>query len=155
MDVGIEGRPGGFDDRELGMGARTRALRGWLWDIVRPPSGRDARRVVMAFTLLVTMGRFGLTQLTSPGSASRINVIPSWQYAVAFLALFVGLVLTTNGRRLTWAGFVTSIFGVGLYVVQAYDVYPVFPSWGYYALMATILLADAASILGRLRRANI
>ena len=126
----------------------------WLWDIVRPPSGRDARRVVMTFTLLVTIGRFGLTQLTSPGSASRINVIPSWQYGTAFLALFLALALTTNGRRVTWAGFATSIVGVGLYVVQAYDVHPVFPSWGYYALMAAVLLADAATILGVLRRAN-
>lgn len=126
----------------------------WLWDIVRPPSGRDARRVVMAFTALVVAGRFGLTQLTSPGSASRINVIPSWQYGTAFLALFLALALTTNGRRVTWAGFTTSIFGVGLYVVQAYDVHPVFPSWGYYALMAAVLLADAAAILGVLRHAN-
>ena len=126
----------------------------WLWDIFRPPSGHDARRVVMAFTALVTAGRFGLTRLTSPGSAARINVIPAWQYSVAFLVLFVALAWTTDGRRLTWAGFATSIVGVGLFAVQAYDVYPVFPSWCYYALMAIILLADATVILGVLRRAH-
>ena len=63
----------------------------WLWDTIKPPSGVQARRVVMAFTLLVMVGRFGLLRLTSPGSAARINVIQSWQYGVAYLALFLAL----------------------------------------------------------------
>lgn len=100
----------------------------------------------MAFTLLITVGRFGLTRFTSPGSAARINVIPAWQYGVAFLILFVALILTIDGRRLTWAGFATSIYGFALYVVQAVDVWPVFPSFAYYALMALILLAEGAVI---------
>lgn len=126
----------------------------WLWDTFKPPSGVQARRVVMAFTLLVMLGRFGLTRLTSPGSASRINVVPAWQYGVAFLLLFVALAWTTDGRRLTMAGFVTSVFGFALYVVQAYDVWPVFPSDAYYALMALILLAEGAVIWRILRHAN-
>ena len=126
----------------------------WLWEMFKPPSGRDARRVVMAFTLLVMLGRFGLTRLTSPGSASRINVVPAWQYGVAFLLLFVALAWTTDGRRLTMAGFVTSVFGFALYVVQAYDVWPVFPSDAYYALMALILLAEGTVIWGHLRHDN-
>ena len=126
----------------------------WLWEMFKPPSGRDARRVVMAFTLLVMAGRFGLTRLTSPGSASRINVVPAWQYGVAFLLLFVALAWTTDGRRLTMAGFVTSVFGFALYVVQAFDVWPVFPSDAYYALMALILLAEAAIIWKVLHHAN-
>ena len=126
----------------------------WLWEMFKPPSGRDARRVVMAFTFLVTLGRFGLTRLTSPGSASRINVAPAWQYGVAFLLLFVALAWTTDGRRLTMAGFVTSVFGFALYVVQAYDVWPVFPRDAYYALMALILLAEAAIIWKVLHHAN-
>ena len=52
------------------------------------------------------------------------------------------------------AGFVTSVFGFALYTVQAYDVWPVFPSEAYYALMALILLADGAVIWRTLRRAN-
>ena len=56
----------------------------WLWDTFKPPSGVHARRVVMAFTALVMVGRFGLLRLTSPGSAARINVIQSWQYGVAY-----------------------------------------------------------------------
>ena len=56
----------------------------WLWDTFKPPSGVQARRVVMAFTALVMVGRFGLLRLTSPGSAARINVIQSWQYGVAY-----------------------------------------------------------------------
>ena len=126
----------------------------WLWEMFKPPSGRDARRVVMAFTLLVMAGRFGLTRLTSPGSASRINVVPAWQYGVAFLLLFVALYLTLDTRRLTMAGFVTSVFGFALYVVQTYDVWPVFPSDAYYALMALILLAEAAIIWKVLHHAN-
>lgn len=126
----------------------------WLWEMFKPPSGVQARRVVMAFTLLVMAGRFGLTRLTSPGSASRINVVPAWQYGVAFLLLFVALYLTLDTRRLTMAGFVTSVFGFALYVVQAYDVLPVFPSEAYYALMALILLAEAAIIWKVLHHAN-
>ena len=126
----------------------------WLWEMFKPPSGVQARRVVMAFTLLVMAGRFGLTRLTSLGSASRINVVPAWQYGVAFLLLFVALYLTLDTRRLTMAGFVTSVFGFALYVVQAYDVLPVFPSEAYYALMALILLAEAAIIWKVLHHAN-
>lgn len=126
----------------------------WLWEMFKPPSGVQARRVVMAFTLLVMAGRFGLTRLTSPGSASRINVVPAWQYGVAFLLLFVALYLTLDTRRLTMAGFVTSVFGFALYVVQAYDVWPVFPGEAYYALMALILLAEAAIIWKVLHHAN-
>ena len=125
-----------------------------LWEMFKPPSGVQARRVVMAFTLLVMAGRFGLTRLTSLGSASRINVVPAWQYGVAFLLLFVALAWTTDGRRLTMAGFVTSVFGFALYVVQAFDVWPVFPSYAYYALMALILLAEGAVIWRILRHAN-
>lgn len=123
----------------------------WLWDTIKPPSGVQARRVVMVFTLLVMVGRFGLLRLTSPGSAARINVIQSWQYGVAYLALFLALYWTRSEKRLTLAGFVTSVFGFALYVVQAFDVWPVFPSDAYYALMALILLAEGAVIWRGLR----
>jgi len=108
----------------------------------------------MAFTLLVTIGRFGVLKFTSPGSAARINVVPAWQYGVAFLILFIALAWTLESRRLTMAGFVTSLFGVGLYAVQAYDVWPVFPSAAYYVLMALVLLEENAVIWRCLRRAN-
>ncbi len=129
-------------------------MRAWLWETFKPPSGRDARRVVMAFTALVMAGRFGLAFLTSPGSASRINIIPAWQYGVVYLALLLALWWTLDSRRLTMAGFVTSLAGVGIYAVQAFDVYPVFPSWAYYGLMSLILLAEGAIIWMSLRRAN-
>jgi hypothetical protein len=32
-------------------------LKVWLWDTFKPPSGVQARRVVMAFTALVALGR--------------------------------------------------------------------------------------------------
>ena len=119
----------------------------WLWDTFKPPAGVQARRVVMAFTALVTLGRAGLTLITSPGSSARINAIPQWQYAIVFLALF----WTREERRLTPHGFWVSIVGVGVYAVQAYDVWPVFPSDAYYALMALILLAEGAVIWRGLR----
>ena len=117
-----------------------------LWDALKPPSGVQARRVVMAFTLLVMVGRFGLTRFTSPGSAERIDVVPGWQYGVTFLVLFLALYWTRDARRMTMAGFVTSACGFALYVVHAFDVWPVFPVVGYYALMALILLAEGAVI---------
>lgn len=125
-----------------------------LLDALKPPSGVQARRVVMAFTALVVVGRFGLLRLTSPGSAARINVIQSWQYGAAFLLLFVALYWTLDTRRVTMAGFVTSVCGFALYTVQAFDVWPVFPSEAYYMLMALILLADGAVIWRILRHAN-
>ena len=117
-----------------------------LWDALKPPVGIQARRVVMAYTALVVIGRFGLTRFTSPGSAAGIDVIPVWQYGVAFLALFLALYWTRDARRVTMAGFVFSVFGFALYVVQAFDVWPVFPSFAYYALMALILLAEGTVI---------
>ena len=117
-----------------------------LWDALKPPVGIQARRVVMAYTALVVIGRFGLTRFTSPGSAAGIDVIPAWQYGVAFLALFLALYWTRDARRVTMAGFVFSVFGFALYVVQAFDVWPVFPSFAYYALMALILLAEGTVI---------
>jgi hypothetical protein len=127
-------------------------LRSLIWNVIKVRL--TARWVVMAFTLLVTIGRFGLTRLTSPGSAARINVIQSWQYGVAFLVLLVALYWTLDARRVTMAGFATSVCGFALYVVQAFDVWPVFPSEAYYALMALILLADGAVIWRGLRRAH-
>lgn len=105
----------------------------------------------MAFTALVALGRAGLTLITSPGSAARINVVPQSQYAIVFLALFLALFWTREERRLTPHGFWVSIVGVGVYAVQAYDVWPVFPSDAYYALMALILLAEGAVIWRGLR----
>ncbi len=128
-----------------------RQLIAWLWDMFKPPSGVQARRVVMAFTALVALGRAGLTLITSPGSAARINVVPQSQYAIVFLALFLALFWTREERRLTPHGFWVSIVGVGVYAVQAYDVWPVFPSDAYYALMALILLAEGAVIWRGLR----
>ena len=55
---------------------------------------------------------------------------------------------------MTMAGFVTSVFGFALYTVQAFDVWPVFSSDAYYALMALILLAEAAIIWKVLHHAN-
>ena len=136
------------------MGMGKGEVISWLWDTFKPPVGVQARRVVMAFTALVTLGRAGLTLITSPGSSARINVISQWQYAIVFLALFLALFWTRDERRLTAHGFWVSIVGVGVYAVQSYDVWPVFPSDAYYALMALILLAEAATIRRSLRRAN-
>ena len=66
----------------------------------------------------------------------------------------MALYWTIDERRMTMAGFVTSVFGFALYTVQAFDVWPVFPSEAYYALMALILLADGAVIWRTLRHAN-
>lgn len=126
-----------------------RQLRSLVWNVIKVRL--TARWVVMAFTLLVFVGRFGVLKLTSPGSAARINVVPSWQYGVAFLALFLALAWTLEKRRLSRTGFVTSVIGFGLYIVQAFDVWPVFPSDAYYALMALILLAEGAVIWRGLR----
>lgn len=116
-----------------------------LWRAI--PKGLDARHVVTVYTFFLMLGRFGLTVLTSPGSAARINVFPAWQYGIAFLLLFAGLLYTQNVlRRLTLAGFTVSVCGCALYMVQAIDVYPVFPSDAFYALMGIILFAESVII---------
>lgn len=117
-----------------------------IWDIVKPPSGKDARRVVMAFTLVLVVGRAGLLSLVSPQSAARINFMSQWQYAFAFGVLFLALILTRDGRRVSWFGFATSAVGFGLYTMQAVDVWPVIPASGYYWLMSVTLLTEAAMI---------
>ena len=72
-------------------------------------------------------------------------MIPQWQYAIVFLALFLALFWTLGRTEIDGHGFWVSIVGFGVYAVQSYDVWPVFPSDAYYALMALILLAEAAS----------
>ena len=118
----------------------------WLWDTIKPPSGVQARRVVMAFTLLVMVGRMGLLSLLSPVSAARINIISQWEYGFAFLGLFMALFYTLDRRRVSMAGFIASVIGCGIYAVQAFDVWPVVTSAGYYALMSLILMAEGAVI---------
>ena len=100
----------------------------------------------MAFTLILVVGRAGLLNLASPRSAAQINFVPQWQYALAFGVLFLALMLTHNGRRVSWFGFGTSVIGCGLYAMQAADVWPVLPSSGYYWLMSVTLLAESAMI---------
>ena len=84
---------------------------------------------------LVALGRAGLTLITSPRSAARINVVPQSQYAIGVFGAFPGTVLDAEERRLTPHGFWVSIVGVGVYAVQAYDVgrcfrrMPITPSW--------------------------
>ena len=43
----------------MGVWQAMRVVLAWLWEMFKPPSGVQARRVVMAFTLLVMAGRFG------------------------------------------------------------------------------------------------
>ena len=92
-------------------------MKSLIWNVIK--IRLTARWVVMAFTVLVMAGRMGLTRFTSPGSAARINVVPAWQYGLAYLILLVALWWTLEERRLTMAGFVTSVFGFALYIVQA------------------------------------
>lgn len=131
----------------MGMGERQlKAIVVLLWNVVKPPSGQSARKVVMAFTGIVAVGRMGLLSLLSPGSAARINIVSQWEYGVAFLGLFVSLVYTLDRRRVSMDGFVVSVLGCGIYAVQAVDVWPVVTTAGYYALMSIILMAEGAVI---------
>lgn len=127
------------------MGAQ-RPIAWRLWDTFKPPSGREARRTVLAFTGIVMVGRMGLLSLLSPGSAARINIVSQWEYGFAFLGLFVALFYTLDRRRVSMAGFITSVIGCGVYAVQSFDVWPVVTSAGYYALMSLILMAEGAVI---------
>lgn len=113
--------------------------------ILRVPKGTDVRHLVILFTFFVTLGRFGLTQLTSPGSAIKINIISSWQYGTVFLVLFIALLLTHGKYRLTIYGFLVDIVGCGLYILHAIDVWPVFPSAINYGLMALVLLGESVT----------
>ena len=100
----------------------------------------------MAFTALVALGRAGLTLITSPRPIGQNQRGTAESIRHCVLALFLALFWAQEERRLTPHGFWVSIVGVGVYAVQAYDVWPVFPSDAYYALMALILLAEGAVI---------
>ena len=113
-------------------------------------SGDVSRRVVLVFTAVVCVSRFGLAQLTSSISAARSNVFSTWQYGTVYAVLFLMLFLTLSRHRITMFGFVTSVFGVGVYAVQIYDIWPVLPSIGFYALMGLVLLDEAVTIWGLL-----
>ena len=110
------------------------------------PSGVQARRVVMAFTALVAFGAGGADahHVAWLSGQNQRGTAESIRHCV--LALFLALFWTREERRLTLHGFWVSIVGVGVYAMQAYDVWPVFPSDAYYALMALILLAEGAVI---------
>ena len=129
----------------MGMGKRT--LIAWLWDTFKPPAGVQARRVVMAFTLILAVGRLGLLNLLAPRSAVRIDLLSQWEYGIVFAGLFVALLVTLDRRRMTMAGFAVSVVGAGAYAMMAVDVWPVVTSAGYYLLMGLILAAEAAVIL--------
>lgn len=123
-----------------------------IWNVIKPRL--TTRWVVMVYSLLAAAGRLGLTQLTSPRSAAKINVLPGWVYGLAFLFLFGALAWTLERRRWTVAGLVTSVFGVGVYMVQAFDVWPVLPSSAYYLLMANVLMVETAVIWSMRRHVN-
>ena len=114
--------------------------------VIGIPRGTDSRHIVILFTFFITLGRFGLTRLTSPGSAIRINIVSAWQYGTVFLVLFIALLLTHGKYRLTIYGFLVDIVGCGLYTLHAIDVWPVFPSAINYELMALILLGESITI---------
>lgn len=123
-----------------------------IWNVIKPRL--TARWVVMVYSLLAAAGRLGLTQLTSPRSAAKINVLPAWVYGLAFLFLFGALAWTLERRRWTVAGLAASVFGVGVYMVQAFDVWSVLPSSAYYFLMAIVLMAETAVIWSMRRHVN-
>ena len=128
-----------------------RTLGARVWDAVKPPSGPAARRTVMAFTGVLTVGRLGLLNLLAPRSAARIDLLSQWEYGIVFVTLFVALLVTLDRRRVTMAGVVVSVGGAGAYAMMGVDVWPVVTSAGYYMLMGLILAAEAAVILRALR----
>lgn len=118
-----------------------------IWDTIEDTQrGPVARRVVIAFTGVLAVGRLGVLQLTAPDAAAGINKMSAWQYGFVFAVLFVALVITRDKRRMTLTGFLVSAMGAGAYAMLACDVWPVATSAGYYALMGLLLTAEAAVI---------
>lgn len=113
---------------------------GWL------PHGKDARKIVIIYTGLASIARFGLASLTSVLSAAGTNIVPEWQYGIAYLVLFLLLIWTIDARRLTKLGFWISACGSGIFMMQAIDIWPVYPSTAYYALMGVVLMTESAVI---------
>jgi hypothetical protein len=123
-----------------------------LWNFIKPPSGPEARRVVMAFTAILAAGRLGLLNALAPGAAVRIDLIPQPAYGAVFAVLFVALVFTQGARRKSVFGFWVSAIGAGAYWMLAADVWPVVTAAGYYALAGIILCAEAAVIWRMVQR---
>ncbi len=123
------------------------ALTRIIWDTIEDTQrGPVARRVVIAFTGVLAVGRLGVLELISPDAAAGINKMSAWQYGFVFALLFVALMMTRDKRRMTLAGFLVSAMGAGAYGMFACDVWPVATSAGYYALMGLLLTAEAAVI---------
>lgn len=110
------------------------------------PHGEDARKIVAIYAGLASIARFGLASLTSVRSAAKTNIVPEWQYGIAYLVLFLLLIWTLNTRRLTRLGFWVSTCGSGVFLTQAVDIWPVYPSTIYYALMGVVLITESAVI---------
>lgn len=110
------------------------------------PHGKDARMIVAIYAGIAAVARFGLASLTSVRSAAKTNLVPEWQYGIAYFALFLLLIWTLDARRLTKLGFWVSACGASVFITQAIDIWPVYPSTAYYVLMGVALMTESAVI---------
>lgn len=110
------------------------------------PSGKDARKIVAIYAGIASLARFGLANLTSPVSAAKTNIVPQWQYGIAYLALCLLLIWTLDTRRSTKLGFWVSACSAGIFMMQAVDIWPVYPATAFYILVGIVLMAESATI---------
>ena len=110
------------------------------------PSGEDARKIVAIYAGVASLARFGLANLTSSASAEKTNIVPQWQYGIAYAVLCLLLVRTLDKRRSTKFGFWVSACGVGIFMMQAINIWPVYPATAYYILIGIVLITESAKI---------
>jgi len=108
------------------------------------PRGRNARKIVAIYSIVAATARFGLANTIF--TSSKTNIVPEFHYGVLYTALFIFLVFTIDTRRFTKLGFVVSVLGSSLFVLQAFDMWPSYPSSVYYAFMGTILMFESITI---------
>lgn len=86
-----------------------------VWQMLRPPGGRSARRVVAGIMLIMGLGRLGLYQVRP-----LADTLPQADYGL-LLTLF-GVLLYINGRfRRSLAGRVLAGLGALLMAGLAWD----------------------------------
>jgi len=107
-----------------------------IWHVIRPPSGRGARRGVAGIMLIMGLGRLGL-YATNP---LAMTLTPE-EYGLLLVSL--GALLYINGRfRLSIGGRIAAGLGAMLMFGMAWDVGKLGVTALLEAWMALILLRE-------------
>ena len=86
-----------------------------IWRVIAPPSGREVRRLIGIFSLIIAGGRWGIY------SYATLTRFSDYVYAIAFTLIGILLICTSvSDARVRWYGrllsvlFCTAFVGLGV-----------------------------------------